>query len=108
VGDVELSRSGGGVDGVEADGAAAAVPAGVEVAAQVAADEASLFHVDLGQRRTFAALHVVKDERLSECLAVLAVGGEPLLIGREGAVAVEVKAAVAQVLITAPAVGEGR
>ena len=50
MGDMKLAGAGFLVDAVEADRVAGAVPAGVEVAAQVAGDVASNFHVECHKR----------------------------------------------------------
>jgi hypothetical protein len=93
MGDVELAGAGLLVDAVEADRLAGPAPAGVEIAAQVAGDVASNFHVESDKRSALFSFDVVEDQRLVQ--PMFAIGDQPVAVRPESAMTVEIEHALA-------------
>ena len=101
---MKLAGAGVLVDTIEADCVASAAPTGVEVAAQIAGDVASNFHIEGDECFALFGFDVVEDQRLAQAMFV--VGGQPVAVGPEGAMTVEIEQPFAQDLVIIFAVGE--
>ena len=92
------------VNGVEADGIAGPVPAGMKIAAKMAGDISPEFHIQGSEDFAFLSHNIIYNQRLVELL--FAVGSEPVLVRCEAAVAVEIQEAISKSFIIAPAIGK--
>ena len=69
------------------------VPAGMEIAAQMAGDVASNFHVECHKRFAPFGFDIVEDQRFVQ--TVFAVGSKPVPIRPKGAVTIEIEHPIA-------------
>ena len=104
MGNMELAGAGFFLDAVEADRIAGTVPTGMKIAAHVAGNVASIFHVEGHKRFALFGFDVVENQRLVQ--AVFAVGDQPVPIGPEGAMPIEIEQSLAQNPAILQAVGK--